>query len=43
MKLKINTGRGVFQYKFQVIYEGVKVMNQEIGRENLLIFKKRPN
>ena len=40
MKLKINTGRGVFQYKFQVIYEGVKVMNQEIGRENLLIFKR---
>ena len=40
MKQIINTERGVFQYNFQVIYEGVKVMNQEIGRENLLIFKR---
>ena len=40
MKQIINTERGVFQYNFQVIYEGVKVMNQEIGRDNLLIFKR---
>ena len=40
MKQIINTERGVFQYNFPVIYEGVKVMNQEIGRDNLLIFKR---
>lgn len=40
MKLKIETRRGTLTYQFHVIYEGVKVMNKEIGRENLLLFKR---
>lgn len=40
MKLQINTSRGILEYKFQVIYEGVKVMDKAIGKENLLIFKQ---
>lgn len=40
MKLKINTRRGVLEYKFQVIYEGVKMMDKKIGKENLLLFKR---
>lgn len=40
MTLKINTQRGILKYKFQVIYEGVKIMDKKIARENLLLFKQ---
>lgn len=43
MKLKINTQRGDLEYTFQVIYEGIKIMDKEIGKENLLLFKSLAN
>lgn len=40
MTLKIQTQRGTLKYKFQVIYEGVKVLDKTIAKENLLLFKQ---
>lgn len=40
MKLIVNTPLGPYKYKLHIVYEGIKVMDKEIGKENLLLFKK---
>lgn len=40
MKLTINTPIGPYRYDFKIVYEGIKVMNPKIARENLLLFDK---
>ncbi len=38
MKLKIKTPKGNYAYKLQVVYEGIKIMDKQIAKENLLLF-----
>lgn len=40
MRLKINTEKGVYNYKFIPIFEGIKRIDKKIAKENLAIFKK---
>jgi glycerol-3-phosphate cytidylyltransferase len=40
MKLVVNTPLGPYKYKLHIVYEGIKVMDKEIGKENLLLFNK---
>lgn len=39
MKLKLNTERGVYGYKFIPIYQGIKRIDKTIAQENLEILK----
>jgi len=39
MKLKINTPKGKYYYQFVPIYVGMKTLDKEIARENLLLLK----
>lgn len=40
MKLSINTPKGVYEYKYQIVYEGIKILDPVIAEENLLLFNK---
>ena len=40
MKLTINTPQGPYKYEFKIVYEGIKVMDPNVARENLLLFDK---
>ena len=37
---KIKTPNGLYEYKLHIVYEGIKVMNKQIAKENLLLFNK---
>ena len=40
MKLVINTPQGPYKYTLHIVYEGIKVMDKKIAKENLLLFNK---
>ena len=40
MKQRINTPIGQYEYDLQIVYEGIKVMDKKIAKENLLLFNK---
>ena len=40
MKLTIQTPKGPYQYKLKIVYSGIKRINKEIAKENLLLFNK---
>lgn len=39
MKLKINTPKGIYHYKYIPIFLGIKPINKAIAKENLLLLK----
>lgn len=40
MNLKIKTSKGIYKYKYQIVYEGIKILDPIIAEENLLMFNK---
>lgn len=40
MELCINTLNGPYKYKYRIVYEGIKVMDRKIAKENLVLFDK---
>ncbi|MBR1543168.1 MAG: LicD family protein [Bacteroidaceae bacterium] len=38
MKLSIDTPKGKYTYEFKIVYNGIKVMDRAIAKENLLLF-----
>ena len=38
MKLTINTPKGKYTYKFKVVYNGIKMLDMAIAKDNLLLF-----
>lgn len=40
MRLKIETPKGTYRYKFIPIFEGIKPINKEIAKENLFLLKE---
>lgn len=40
MNQKIQTSKGIYEYKLHIVYEGIKVMDREVAKENLLLFNK---
>lgn len=40
MNQKIQTSNGIYEYKLHIVYEGIKVMDREVAKENLLLFNK---
>ena len=39
MKLKINTPKGIYHYKYIPIFLGIKPINKAIAKESLLLLK----
>lgn len=40
MRFTIDTRKGPYTYKFQIVYNGIKRMDMAIAKENLLLFNK---
>lgn len=40
MKFTINTPKGKYKYEFQIVYEGIKILDPKIAEENLILFDR---